>query len=216
MPQRWDFFLAHAGADRRDAEELHGHLAGQARVFLDSRCLLLGDDWDRELSRAQRNALVTVVLVSGQSEHAYYEREEIAHAIEMARHDPTSHRLVPVFLDRSSASRRDIPYGLRLKHGVNVEDAGGLAGVANKLLELLNRLREPSSGEAASEQVAEVGSGTTTASLVGPTERGQLRLRLFTTNDTEPKAPDRTESLTEQVATCSAQRWQRKFGQLAK
>ena len=179
MPQQWDFFLAHAGADTRDAERLYEELAGRAQVFLDSKCLLLGDDWDQKLTRAQRNSLVTVVLISKVSEHAYYEREEIAQAIAMARSDPAKHRVVPVFLDRTAASRDEIPYGLRLKHGVSVEDTGGLAGVAEKLLALLEHIREPSS-DSDLEEVADAGVSTTTAGFVGVTARGPLRPYLIT------------------------------------
>jgi hypothetical protein len=60
----WDFFLAHAGADKETAESLYEYLVDKCRVFLDSRCLRLGDDWDTELATAQRRSLVTVVLVS--------------------------------------------------------------------------------------------------------------------------------------------------------
>jgi phage tail sheath protein FI len=181
MAQLWDLFLAHAGADTRDAERLYDTLAGRARVFLDSKCLLLGDDWDQELSRAQRNSLVTIVLISELSEHAYYEREEIAQAIAMARRDPTKHRVVPVFLDRTAASRDEIPYGLRLKHGVSVRDAGGFAGLANRLLTLLDRIRDPSADTTAVQGVAQAGSSTTTAGFVGPTARGPTRPYLITT-----------------------------------
>ena len=51
----WDFFIAHAGADKASAEALYSLVASNARVFLDSKCLKPGDDWDRELTRAQRS-----------------------------------------------------------------------------------------------------------------------------------------------------------------
>ena len=44
MEAEWDFFLAHAAADGAAAEELYELLGSNARVFLDSRCLELGDD----------------------------------------------------------------------------------------------------------------------------------------------------------------------------
>ena len=57
MPSEWDFFLAHAGPNQAQAEELYGYLvAGKARVFLDSRSLLYGDDWDDAIAKAQREA----------------------------------------------------------------------------------------------------------------------------------------------------------------
>lgn len=136
----WDIFLAHAGADASVAEELY-ELLKPCKVFLDSRSLLLGDDWDRELALAQRRSLVTVVLVSAHTDTAYYQREEVAAAIDMARADSTRHRVVPVYLEGVSAGGHEVPYGLRLKHGVSLPDSGGLAGVAQRLIELVGRLQ---------------------------------------------------------------------------
>jgi hypothetical protein len=45
-PLEWDVFLAHAGADRDVAEQLFALLDPPARVFLDSKRLVPGDDWD--------------------------------------------------------------------------------------------------------------------------------------------------------------------------
>lgn len=144
MPEaktNWDFFLAHAGADLAAAEQLCDLLQLRAQVFLDKRCLLLGDDWDQELAAAQRSSRITVVLVSARTEMAYYEREEIAAAIDLARHDKQGHRIVPIYLDDTPAVQESLPYGLRLKHGLMVTAAEGLAVVAEQLLGLLDRLK---------------------------------------------------------------------------
>jgi serine/threonine protein kinase len=136
----WDFFIAHAGPDREIAEQLYTTLHDETRTFLDSKCLQLGDDWDRELARAQRQALVTVVLVSGRTDDAFYAREEIASAISMAREDATMHRVVPVYLDARSSSQP--PYGLRLKHGLTLYSAADVDHVAGALLELVRSISE--------------------------------------------------------------------------
>lgn len=136
----WDFFLAHAGPDGPVAENLYDLLSPHCRVFLDSRVLILGDDWDRKLPAAQRDARVTVVLVSTLTDKAYYQREEIAAAIDMARRDETLHRVVPVYLDAASSAGDGVPYGLRLKHAVSAVGPGGLQDVAQKLLGLLAQL----------------------------------------------------------------------------
>jgi hypothetical protein len=132
----WDFFLAHAGADQEKAESLYEYLADKSRVFLDSRCLRLGDDWDAELAAAQRHSLVTVVLVSINTEAAYYEREEVAAAIALARKDRDSHRVVPLYTDVTGSDDARIPYGLRLKHGISLGDDCTLADAAARLLDL--------------------------------------------------------------------------------
>ena len=129
----YDFFLAHAGPDTVWAERLYDLLRAEARVFLDSKSLLLGDDWDRALPEAQRSSRVTVVLVSANTGTAFYQREEIAAAIDMARADTTRHRVVPVYLD---TSRESIPYGLRLKRGLDVSETFPLEQAAERLLDL--------------------------------------------------------------------------------
>jgi hypothetical protein len=85
MVLKWDFFIAHAGPDIGTAQELFGFLSASSQVFLDKERLLLGDDWDTKIAQAQQSSLITLVLVSSKTERAYYQREEIAAAIDMAR-----------------------------------------------------------------------------------------------------------------------------------
>lgn len=134
---QWDFFIAHASKDKQAAHELYRLLAPYSRVFLDSECLLPGDDWDRELALAQRNSRITLVLISSNVGGAYYAREEIASAVAMAREDQQRHRVVPIYLDAAGV---DVPYGLRLKHGLSVTPESSLETISEKLLQLLARL----------------------------------------------------------------------------
>ena len=83
------FFIAYAAPDAAVAERLYCLLAMESTVFLDRRSLRLGDDWDRELVAAQRRAEITVVLVSDHTEEGFYQREEIATAIDIAQQDRT-------------------------------------------------------------------------------------------------------------------------------
>lgn len=134
---RWDFFLAHAAADLPVAMQIYTALSqASCRVFLDAECLLPGDDWTLALPRAQREARVTVVLVSARCDRAYYQREEIAAAIALSRDERYRHRVVPVYLDGSPISPDAIPYGLRVLQGIETSKAGGLIGVYVKLARL--------------------------------------------------------------------------------
>lgn len=133
----WDFFIAHAGTDRQAAQSLYHLLAPHSRVFLDSECLLPGDDWDWELALAQRRSRMTIVLISSRVGDAYYAREEIASAVAMAREDKQKHRVIPVYLD---VVTDDVPYGLRLKHGFSVSSELSLETISERLLNLLTRL----------------------------------------------------------------------------
>ncbi len=136
---KWDFFIAHAGPDTEVAELLFGFLDPHAEVFLDSKRLILGDDWDLELSKAQQESLISVIIVSSKIESAYYQREEIAAAIQLARENPGSHRVVPIYLDKEAA--QTVPYGLRLKHGLLLNGMGELEVAAKKLLVTLSKMK---------------------------------------------------------------------------
>lgn len=124
------------------AERLYDLLSPHANVFLDSRSLLEGDNWDEELARAQRNSLVTVVLVSPNTEQAYYQREEIAAAIDMARKNKDAHRVVPLYWKDQLDAQPDIPYGLRLKHGMFASGPDELPRIAERLITLRQKLAQ--------------------------------------------------------------------------
>lgn len=143
--QSWDLFLAHAGPDGPLAQQLFDLLDSRLRVFLDSARLKLGDNWDSSLAAAQRDSLVTVVLVSSQTEQAYYQREEIAAAIAIARKDPETHRVVPIYID-AGGNDATIPYGLRLKHGLTLSDTLRLSDAADRLVDLVRSLRPGTGG----------------------------------------------------------------------
>jgi formylglycine-generating enzyme required for sulfatase activity len=179
----WDFFLAHAGPDLKIADDLFGLLAPHARVFLDSRCLMLGDDWDRTLSAAQRAASITVVLISDHTDAAYYEREEIAAAIAMARQVSTKHRIIPVYLDANAQNVNSTPYGLRLKHGITLKQDVTIVTAAERLIDVHNKLRGRQDG-APKLDVAAV------KSAVDPTAEASqlLPLTAFLSHGREDKA----------------------------
>jgi hypothetical protein len=136
----WDFFLAHAGDDLPVAQDLYVKLNPPARVFLDAITILPGDDWDHELRTAQRASLISVIILSPKTSDAYYQREEIAAAIDMARKDRRSHRVVPLYFKEVPSD--GIPYGLRLKHSLYVPESGDLTAVGTRLLETLEDMKQ--------------------------------------------------------------------------
>src|SRR5688572_1121497 len=142
MRQQWDFFIAHSSTDKHVALSLYHLLCKEAKVFLDSECLLLGDDWDIELSRAQQASLITIVLVSSKTTSAYYQREEIAAAIALARSNRTRHRVVPIYLDKDAPNKLGVPYGLRLKHSLYITNDHTLIACSKELLQLVQRLKK--------------------------------------------------------------------------
>lgn len=138
----YDFFLAHAGADTETAEELFDLLTLSSKTFLDSRSLLPGDNWDEGLSEAQNKSLITVVIISPKSDSAYFEREEIATAIDMARKGINNHRVVPLYLDISGSMLETRLYGLRRKHALFLSKSSGLSEIAQRLLDLLANIKK--------------------------------------------------------------------------
>jgi hypothetical protein len=150
----WDVFVAHAGPDKPTAEALYDLLSPHMRVFVDSKCLDLGDDWDQALRQAQQQALISVVLVSSRTDNAYYEREEIAAAVALARSQGSLHRVIPVYLDTAAKDQASVPYGLRLKQGLTVGDVGGVPGVAQQLLQAYQRLKQKINDAAAGGSIA--------------------------------------------------------------
>lgn len=129
----WDFFLAHASADKSLARELYGHLSPHARVFLDEISIPPGGDWDLELAKAQRSSRVTVALISSHFERAYYLREEIILGVALARHAPAEHTVVPVYVEEAGWDALP-PYGLNSKQGIKLREVGGPEAVAHRLL----------------------------------------------------------------------------------
>lgn len=144
LPVQWDIFIAHAGADTATAEQLYDLLKDRTRVFLDSKCLHLGDEWDLRLAEAQRGAYMTVVLVGDTADTAYYLRSEIAAAISMTRVDDQRYRVVPIYLQGAAGRTAAQPYGLNLKHGLELGGAIDLPRAADRIIETLNATKPPS------------------------------------------------------------------------
>ena len=136
---KWDFFIAHAGADTAVAEKLYRLLAPHSRVFLDSQCLTFGDNWDQELQAAQRASKITIVLISPHTDAAYYAREEVAAAIDMARRNKDEHRVIPFYSNELSLRQGNLPYGLRLKHSIVLSESYSLEKAVDDLLALLSK-----------------------------------------------------------------------------
>jgi CspA family cold shock protein len=117
---KYHIFIAYPAAEREYALQLYKSLIQKFEVFLDIECLLPGDRWDHELLTAQRKSLVTVVIISPNSETAYYQRDEIMFAIDLFRQNPRTHRVIPIYLTKRGTPS-DIPYGLRQLHGIYAE-----------------------------------------------------------------------------------------------
>jgi sulfatase modifying factor 1 len=140
----WHLFIAYSHHDHPMALALYDHLHAAYRVFLDAKCLLLGDAWDEKLPAAQKRSLVTVVLISRHTDSSWFQREEIASAIQLARDRESQHRVIPVYLDGDIVPE-DVPYGLRRLHGVTAGPTPDMKDVATALAQTLCTLGLPPS-----------------------------------------------------------------------
>lgn len=135
----WHLFIAYSHYDHSMALALYNHLHADYRVFFDAKCLLLGDAWDEKLPAAQRHSLLTVVLISRHTDSSWFQREEIASAIQLTRANETQHRVVPVYLD-SDVSPKEVPYGLQRVHGFFAGPTSDMKDVAVALTQTLSTL----------------------------------------------------------------------------
>jgi hypothetical protein len=128
---KFDFFIAYASADRRDAQDLSWQLKDlKRRVFFDRSGLDAGGAWDTQLSEALDQSLVVAALISPNTPRAHYEREEVARAIATMRSNP-DRPVVPILLP--GAQTRDVPYGLFVQQSIDGNLAGGMERVAATL-----------------------------------------------------------------------------------
>lgn len=137
--KNWDFFIAHAGVDKLIAEQLYDLLAGSAKVFLDTRLIEYGDNWDHVLATAQRASRITIVLVSQQTDDAYYQRAEVVHAIDLSRDSTNEHRVIPLYVDEAATKSLSAKYTLNPKHGLFLSSTVTLEIAAYRLLATLKR-----------------------------------------------------------------------------
>jgi diguanylate cyclase (GGDEF)-like protein len=136
---KYHVFLAHAASDTLTARKLYRLLIPKYKVFLDSETLKPGDRWNREIPKAQRESLVTLILITQGTERAYFEQEEILAAIDLARLDEDHHRVVPIYLGHTEIPE-DVPYGLRQLHAIFVKKRGGIKETSLQIKNLLRRI----------------------------------------------------------------------------
>jgi hypothetical protein len=135
----WDVFVAHAGPDLPAAKELSEALSDRhhLRCFLDADQLREGDRWPLLLKRALARSRVIAVLVSRNSDRAFYLQEEVAIAIALHRSNPAAIRVLPVLL--KGARQQDLPYGTFALHSVR-HDRNGWPRVADRIAQVIAEL----------------------------------------------------------------------------
>lgn len=174
--QRWDFYLIHSEVDRLSALELYEVLSPHARVFLDERSIIPGDNWSRVLPVVLKQSRIIVVLVSPNTRNAWYENSEIRITIDLLRDFSDRYRVITLLLDNvSPIHRSNLPYGLEQTVSISLSECGGgWQQVIQRLLDTLHfgegeRHHDEVNSSSSSSPVALVDS---TTALVGETEKG--------------------------------------------
>jgi hypothetical protein len=130
----FDFFIAHAGPDTRQAKKLYWELEDQqCQVFLDQQGISPGAPWSTTLRDNLQASRATVVLISSHTDAAFYQHEEIAHAIQLGRDNPQAHTVIPVLLEKLPESHGGMPYGTGILQAMDATKAGGLERIAHEL-----------------------------------------------------------------------------------
>jgi len=122
----YDFFIAHASCDSGYANELYEHLVRKnVTVFLAEKSLKPGDNWTKLIPQKQVRSRVTLVLMSKDQSDAYYDKEEVAIAIDLARKENIQHRVIPIYVGKNGDSEEITPlYGLRALNALDMRKSG--------------------------------------------------------------------------------------------
>ena len=128
----WDFFIAYSAKDYWYADRLYEVLSRHGRVFLDRLCLRPGDIWPERLRSEQDNARSTIVLITENSDKAWFANSEYVHAIDLVRHK--SHRILPILIGNNAA----LPYGLEQVQAIKHDTGGDFRSTGDQLLGALN------------------------------------------------------------------------------
>jgi tetratricopeptide (TPR) repeat protein len=131
--KRFDIFLSYASSDRSLAERLYRALSKKGVTVFYDKMLTAGVRWDYELARAQRDAYLTVLIISASTPSVYYSREEVAAATMSVRHDRSIPRLVPLYVGHSESYKRQVPSSLRDVLGLTIKGEEELPAVAERL-----------------------------------------------------------------------------------
>jgi hypothetical protein len=90
----WDFFIAHSASDKSIANRVFVELSKIGRVFLDTRCIKVGDRWPEKIRAAQDYSKSTVVIITEETPNSWFSESEYLHAINLGRSGV--HIIIPV------------------------------------------------------------------------------------------------------------------------
>lgn len=132
----WDIFLSFPTPDEACARSLCASFGSAARVFFAPQSIRLGSDWPAVVDEALEESRMVVVLVTEATAEAAYQQEEITRALELARRDQHTVRIIPLLVGAGVKT----PFGLSRKQAVVVARREEIAAAVPPLLEALEML----------------------------------------------------------------------------
>jgi diguanylate cyclase (GGDEF)-like protein len=135
----YHFFIAHSATDISKAIELYNLLTTRGMsVYLDAISMKPGDLWDEKLQESQSEALVTLVLISINTSNSFYQKEEVAIAIELSRQ--FNRLVIPIYLE-PILDQKHIPYGLKRIQSLFVTENKDLLKISDELVDLIQSMQ---------------------------------------------------------------------------
>ncbi len=128
----WDFFIAYSHRDVAYADRLFETLSSYGRVFIDHLCLQPGDVWTQRVRNEQERARCTILLVTENTDKAWFSYSEYVHAIELTR--TGNHRIIPIMIGKKST----LPYGLEQIHAIRLEDGKDFTSICCQIVSVLH------------------------------------------------------------------------------
>lgn len=117
---KYHIFISYPEQDYEIAHNIYKHFSPRFKVFVDKITLKSGDEWSIEIPNAQKNSVVSLIVVSQNTYSGFYEQEEIARAI-MLKRKTKKHIIIPVLVKKNNILP-DIPYGLQNIQNIVLED----------------------------------------------------------------------------------------------
>lgn len=138
--RRYDVFLAYPEAGRAVATAFHERLPdSEYAIFFDKKSLIPGEVWVDAKPRAQRNSLITAVVVTGEELSDFFHRDEIVAAIALARDPKSCQRVVPIIVGEVDPAT--MPSGLSILTPIELPDGLVDGKAVRQLIEVIDVAR---------------------------------------------------------------------------
>jgi formylglycine-generating enzyme required for sulfatase activity len=137
-------FLCHAHSDKNAVRDLYLRLVKDGvDAWLDKEKLLPGQDWEREIRRAVREADIVVVCLSNQFNQAGFRQKEVRLALDTAMEKPEGE----IFIIPARLEECEAPENLLKWHWVDLFEENGYQNLLRAIAERARGIGKPASSK---------------------------------------------------------------------